>query len=397
MRPAGALSSRAEGAKHPAPCHPERRRRSRRSRRTPPAAGGRNGSGVSGSGCAKHPAPCHPERRRRSRRSRRTSLAAGGRSGSGVSGSGCARHPAPCHPERRRRSRRSRRTPPAAGGRNGGGVSGSGCARPCLRTPAPGRVDGRRRPCASGAGSCLRVAACGKAAVKGRWTNVSIGPAVHGSSSCGFALRNLHKSPGTNGWCRTASAGSRGLRPHHNPRRLVQVSCGWPQAGSASDLQAPAGRGRARLEGRPRRRCTFSRLLHGRGTSPETPRPDAPAPARGEGGHLEMTRASDLRKRGIPSRRAGAGPLPGSPPRGPGRCEPPPAACKSPKKCAAPPRAGADPVRGGTSAGAPRVSAAARGAATPAYRTPPPRAGTCRLRDARRAAPPRAGTCRLHV
>ena len=34
-----------------------------------------------------------------------------------------------------------------------------------------------------------------KTALKGRWTNMSIDPAVHGSPTCGFALRNLHKSP----------------------------------------------------------------------------------------------------------------------------------------------------------------------------------------------------------
>ena len=98
---------------------------------------------------------------------------------------------------------------------------------------------------------------------------MSIGPAVHGSSTCTFALRNLHKSPGGRVEAASRLPLACGSRPRHDPRRLVQVSCGWPRAATAPDLRAPAG---TQLLGRPRRRCIFSRVLHGRGTGAGAPR-----------------------------------------------------------------------------------------------------------------------------
>ena len=97
------------------------------------------------------------------------------------------------------------------------------------------------RPGASGADSGMGAEAEKTPAVKGRWTNLSIGPPSHGSSTSGFALRNLHKSPGgrvvtpscpvANVWAAAASA----------LRRLVQVSCGWPRVAAAFDLRARRG------------------------------------------------------------------------------------------------------------------------------------------------------------
>ena len=64
-------------------------------------------------------------------------------------------------------------------------------ARPLAGAGAPRRL---RR------GLRLRVAAGRKAAVKGRWAGAPIDPFAYGSSTCRFALRNLHKSPGRASW-----------------------------------------------------------------------------------------------------------------------------------------------------------------------------------------------------
>ena len=75
-------------------------------------------------------------------------------------------------------------------------------------------------------------------AVKGRWAGMPIDPSAYGLSTCGFALRNLHKSPGRVSWALTGSA--TGMRAASAPglRRLVQVSCGWTRAAAPFDLRA---------------------------------------------------------------------------------------------------------------------------------------------------------------
>ena len=82
--------------------------------------------------------------------------------------------------------------PTVANTRSGERVSGpEGDRRPAgarWRTGAPLRL---RR----GLGN--RAATCRKAALKGLWTFMPIGPLPHSSSTSGFALRNLHKSPDT--------------------------------------------------------------------------------------------------------------------------------------------------------------------------------------------------------
>ena len=54
---------------------------------------------------------------------------------------------------------------------------------------------GGRRLGACGAGSACESRPAKKAAVKGRWAGVPIGPFAYGSGTSEFALRNLHKSP----------------------------------------------------------------------------------------------------------------------------------------------------------------------------------------------------------
>ena len=80
---------------------------------------------------------------------------------------------------------------------------------------------------------------------------MSIGPAAYGSATCEFALRNLHKSPGHAGWGCAAPAADARAAAAAGPRRLVQVSRGWPRAATPLDLRAPAGRGRARRRPQP--------------------------------------------------------------------------------------------------------------------------------------------------
>ena len=80
---------------------------------------------------------------------------------------------------------------------------------------------------------------CEKAAVKGRWAGVPIDPAAYGSPTSGFALRNLHKSLGRAGWCLAVPAAGARVAPAFGLRRLVQVSCGWPQVGSAPTCGRP--------------------------------------------------------------------------------------------------------------------------------------------------------------
>ena len=137
-----------------------------------------------------------------------------------------------CHPERRARSARSRRTSPVADARSGGGISGLEGAR---------RTAGARR--LAKAPPRLRRrhergdASCGKAAVKGRWARVPIGPAGYGSSTCGFAVRNLHKSPPQRARSRCA--------------RKLRRACGalWPAAIGAGFVRLAAGRARVRPAG----------------------------------------------------------------------------------------------------------------------------------------------------
>ena len=156
-----------------------------------------------------------------------------------------------------------------------------------------------------------------------------IDPAAHGSPTCRFALRNLHKSPGGRIVARCACCGH-AARSRTSPRRLVQVSCGWPRVGRAPDQRTPAGTqplNRPRHGAHFRDFCTAAASRGGPGTSfldfctavardPGVPRPAAATLARGAGGHLGTTRASDLRKHAAPPHEAGAGSLPRPPPAG---------------------------------------------------------------------------------
>ena len=76
-------------------------------------------------------------------------------------------------------------------------------------------------------------------ALKGRWAGMPIDPAVHGSPTCGFALRNLHKSP--NCWV--------GASPRL--QRLAGFGCLSLAAISAGFVRLVAGRARSTC-GRPR-------------------------------------------------------------------------------------------------------------------------------------------------
>ena len=98
-------------------------------------------------------------------------------------------------------------------------------------------------------------------------------------------------------------------------RRLVQVSCGWPRAGSALDLRAPAGartrRGPSASSALFRDFCTPAASRGGPGASfcefctaaarePSPARPPPSDPAQGAGGALGTKMRPDLRKRAIP-------------------------------------------------------------------------------------------------
>ena len=78
---------------------------------------------------------------------------------------------------------------------------------------------------------------CGEAAVKGRWAGVPIDPLAYGSSTCGFALRNLHKSPGLRVGDLAASAvdfrvaGT--LRPAAIGAGFARLVAGWVRSRSA--------------------------------------------------------------------------------------------------------------------------------------------------------------------
>ena len=152
---------------------------------------------------------------------------------------------ADCHPERRARS--ARHFVILSGGREAPGVEGPhrthtpAAAKAFPGWDARGSSDRPRRL------GRKALPACGKAALKGRWAGMPIDPAAHGSPTCGFALRNLHKSPCPYGLgARSCLRLAWGLLPDSGLRRLVQVSRGWSRAGRATDLRAPAGKtGRA--------------------------------------------------------------------------------------------------------------------------------------------------------
>ena len=77
-------------------------------------------------------------------------------------------------------------------------------------------------------------------AVKGRWAGVPIDPAAYGSCSSAFALRNLHKSPGREGWVACCTCGG-------------FASCGRPQQAAigADFVRLVAGYSRLRPAGAP--------------------------------------------------------------------------------------------------------------------------------------------------
>ena len=131
---------------------------------------------------------------------------------------------------------------------------------------------------------------CGEAAVKGRWAGVPIDPLAYGSSTCGFALRNLHKSPGLRVGDLAASAvdfrvaGT--LRPAAIGAGFARLVAGWGRTRPVPALRArknafsvqkcglgtgarPWGTGRLRRRGRDlgkRPRLPFERVSPGRGT-----------------------------------------------------------------------------------------------------------------------------------
>ena len=131
------------------------------------------------------------------------------------------------HPERRARSARSRRISLVAKACGGGGhvLVGRRAALPKCANPD----EMRPRPAET-------------LAVKGRWTNMSIGPAVHGSSYCMFALRNLHKSPRRSGLAARRVRGVHVGGGHRRPAAIgagfVRLVPGWAR------LQSAGARGR---------------------------------------------------------------------------------------------------------------------------------------------------------
>ena len=70
-----------------------------------------------------------------------------------------------------------------------------------------------------------------------------IDPAFHGSATCAFALRNLHKSPRCASRGPAASAAGTWAADAPGLRRLVEVSFGWPREGRAFDLRVRAAVG----------------------------------------------------------------------------------------------------------------------------------------------------------
>ena len=129
----------------------------------------------------------------------------------------------------------------------------------------------------------LRVvlAACGKAALKGRWADVLIDPAGHCLFTCGFALRNLHKSPDSRAgvtprpvanvraaaapacgdWCRFRAAG-RGSGA--SPTRGRQQVAGGRRCGSAlpAGARGPAEKKSPFSTSRKRGGPTFGQKFH---------------------------------------------------------------------------------------------------------------------------------------
>ena len=221
------------------------------------------------------------------------------------------------------------------------------------------------------------MAARKKAALKGRWAGMPIDPLAYGSSTCTFALRNLHKSPDASvaGASHPQAPGTCGRTP------TCGDWCRFRAAGLGSDVCPTSGRprGSRRASGAHFRDfctpaafwsassasfCEFCSTA-ARGSAPHG-RP-SPISARDAGGHLGKTRVPELQKRRIPSREAGAGSLPGCRCRRPSRSGPPPEAYKSQKKCTAPPR-----TRGQTHGG---VSANARRRDARPWRLSAPRAG----------------------
>ena len=191
-----------------------------------------------------------------------------------------------CHPERRARGARSRGIPPAAEACGGGPSSAGkraapqgalssrakGARRTQSKDPAGGESLRRRALLGRDARGPARMRrlglkmlpTCGKAALKGRWAGMPIDPAVHGSSSCTFTLRNLHKSPGG----RVVSTSHLLRACGSRPSRPCGDWCRFRAAGSGLDAPLPCGRPRVRgASARPPAAlwCTFSGLLHGRG------------------------------------------------------------------------------------------------------------------------------------
>ena len=127
---------------------------------------------------------------------------------------------------------------------------------------------------------------------------MSIGPLAYGSATSTFALRNLHKSPWHADWKLLRLRRTGWLHLPSNLRRLVQVSCGWPQAGSAFGLRALAGEriqrplGGRRAPGRGLARCSTSAPM---GTGPSR-----------VGAGVRARPAQDAGAAGLRARRGGA-------------------------------------------------------------------------------------------
>ena len=175
---------------------------------------------------------CHPGHRARGSRS--LVILSGGRGAPGVEGPRRTRRPAAawkrpgrddCHPERRARSARSRRTSPDAEACGSVEAPWPGCAR-VFRPAAPARPESASDPRKSG-------------------TQGSMGRYAHRPSCLWFGhLRvrltkppqiamslRVGPSPGPQQACE--------LRARADPRRLVQVSCGWPRVARDRPAGAP--------------------------------------------------------------------------------------------------------------------------------------------------------------
>ena len=146
------------------------------------------------------------------------------------------------------RGRKAATRPSAAGAR----LAGTRHRRE--RVGAPGALRGRAAP-RSGASlhRCRRkrLRPAETPAVKGRWAGVPIDPAAYGSCSSAFALRNLHKSPGREGWVACCTCG--GFASCGRPQQAA-IGAGFVRLVAGYSRLRPAGAPGCTSRARPRRR-----------------------------------------------------------------------------------------------------------------------------------------------